>query len=236
MTLAEVLTITPESFLKVRPYAWSWAACDFFTNHSKTKKVFSQFQKLAPLHPELFNERFLARFKRDWEELERDWALFVNEIDYGYAVERGQISLATAAPNDDQKNQVDGFTIQSDRSWQLTSVELKKGDRVRISGSGEFKVGQTDANPPLAWPCQSNGITIEYYRGRPLGMLYAGLLTPGGRTSGDQISGLLKPTPIGITAEFAAQSDGLLCLRINESPASLGDNQGALEVRVEKLE
>ena len=106
------------------------------------------------------------------------------------------------------------------------------------SGSGEFKVGQTDAdsNQRLDWPCQSNGITINYYRGQPLGMLQAGLLSSAGTTAKAQIAGLLNPVPIGISSEFTASSSGLLCLRINESPASLDDNQGALEVRVEKLE
>lgn len=240
MTLAEVLAIEPESFLKVRAYAWSWAACDFFSNHARSKKFFPQIQKQVWREPEIFNRRFLTRLKTHWEELERDWALFVNEIDYGYAVERGQISSATASLNKDPKKQIPSFSIQSDRSWQLTTIELKKGDRVRISGSGEFKVGQTDdpADGPqsLAWPCQSNGITIKYYRGHPLGMLHAGLLTPTGTTPKDQIAGLFDPLPIGNSAEITAPSSGLLCLRINESPASLDDNQGALEVRVEKLE
>ena len=243
MTLEEVLTIQPQSFLKVRAYAWSWAACDFFNNHSKTKEFFPEIQKQVWREPRVFNRRLLSRLKPHWEELERDWALFVNEIDYGYAVERGQISSA-AASSDDPKNPSPSFTIQSDRSWQLTNIELKKGDRIKISGLGEFKVGefkagQTDADDSgqtLALPCQSNGITIEYYRGRPLGMLQAAVLAPDGRTARDQIAGLLKPTPIGLSAEITAPSDGLLCLRINESPAKLEDNQGALEVHVEKLE
>ena len=240
MTLSEVLTIEPESFLKVRAYSWSWAACEFFNNHSKSKEFFQEVRKQVWREPKIFNRRFRSRLKTHWEELERDWALFINEIDYGYAVERGQISVATARAADDTKNQFPNFTIQSDRSWQLTNIELKKGERIKISGSGEFKVGQTvaasDSGQTLAWPCQSNGITIEYYRGRPLGMLQAGILAPSGRTARDQVAGLLKPTPIGLSAEITAPSDGLLCLRINESPARLEDNQGALEVRVEKLE
>lgn len=107
------------------------------------------------------------------------------------------------------------------------------GDRIRISGTGEFTVGGSEEGTP--WPCQSNGITIEYYRGNPLGMLQAGILNPQGKTARDQIEGLLNPVPVGLQSEFTSDFDGILCLRINESPAKLDDNQGGLEVDVENL-
>ena len=236
MTLAEVLRIEPRSFLKVRAYAWSWAACDFFTNHSRTKKMFPKMQKIASQQPEIFNRKFVEQLKPHWDELERDWALMVSEMEYGYAVESGQISNATASTTNDPKSPIANFSIQSNRSWQSTNIKLKKGDRLRISGSGEFKVGQSGTANPQPWPCQSNGITIQYYRGHPLGMLHAAMLNLDGETSMDQIAGLLDPLPIGISREITVPSDGLLCLRINESPAKLDDNQDALEVRVEKLE
>jgi len=194
-------------------------------------------QKLASRQPDVFNKKFIKKLDSHWEELERDWALMVNEIDYGYAVESGQLGLATASDSNDPKKPVSRFSIQANRSWQST-IKVRKGDRLRISGSGEFKVGQTNQTDadPQPWPCQSNGITIEYYRGHPLGMLHAGLLAPDQRAAIDQIAGLLEPSPIGISGEFTVPADGLLCLRVNESPAKLDDNQDALEVRVEKLE
>ena len=238
MTLSEVLSIDAKSFLKVRSYAWSWAACDFFSNHSRTKQMFPKMQKLASLQPEIFNKRFVKQLKPHWEELERDWALMVGEIEYGYAVESGQISMASASSTNDPAKPVSNFSIQSNRSWQSTNIKVKKGDRFKISGSGEFIVGESKVGQsatPQPWPCQSNGITIQYHRGHPLGMLHAGLLTPDGSPM-DQIAGLLDPLPIGISGEITVPSDGLLCLRINESPAKLDDNKDALEVRVEKLE
>ncbi len=235
MTLSDVLAIQPRAFLKVRAYSWSWAACDFFSNHSRTKELFPKVQKLTPLRPSVFNQKFRELMEPHWNELERDWALYISEMEYGYAVERGQISPAKRS-NDETAR----FSIQSDRSWQLTDIKFEKGDRIEISSSGEFRVGQTegslDGSAPVAWPCQSNGITIDYYRGHPLGMLHAGLLNAEDNTPKDQIAGLINPVPIGVSSQFTAPHDGILCLRINESPASLDDNQGALEVRVEKLE
>jgi hypothetical protein len=47
---------------------------------------------------------------------------------------------------------------------------------------------------------------------------------------------LLTPLDIGLSGVISAPTDGVLCFRINESPAFLDDNQGALEVVIEKLE
>ena len=67
-------------------------------------------------------------------------------------------------------------------------------------------------------------------------MLDAGILDTDAVSPTDQIAGLLNPTPVGNSIEFRAKSDGMLCFRINESPARMDDNRGALEVIVEKLE
>ena len=66
-------------------------------------------------------------------------------------------------------------------------------------------------------------------------MLLAGILNTDANTAKEQVKGLLDPIGIGSAAEIVAPFDGVLCLRINESPAYLDDNQGALEVTVENL-
>ena len=66
-------------------------------------------------------------------------------------------------------------------------------------------------------------------------MLQAGILDLSKSDPKAQIKGLLKPLAIGTSSEIVATQDGTICLRINESPAKLDDNSGALEVTVEKL-
>ena len=237
MSLSDVLNIPPTAFLEVRYYAWSWAACEFFSQHEKTKADFAAMKKSAHIGPTRFNQKFERAIKANWEQLENDWQLFISEMEYGYHPQRGRIidaktKQATFGSADAK------FKIRSDQSWQRTSLIVKKGDRFRVTGKGEFKVGQSepDSGKPQPWPCQSNGITIQYHRGYPLGMLQAGILATDGGSAKERVKGLVSPVSIGLTAEITATADGILCLRINESPAKLDDNEGALEVIVEKLE
>lgn len=241
MSLTDVLNIPPAAFLDVRYYAWSWAGCEFFENHELSSRAFAKLNQMAAIDPTAFNLQFVNEIQKDWDQLQRDWELFLGEIEYGYEVQRGRLTPAKPigarfGASDTQ------FEIRSDHSWQGTTLKVKKGDRLKISGRGEFQVGvskQTSANrsgkTQEPWPCQSNGITIEYYRGHPLGMLHAGILAPQAPLPVEQISELLDPIPVGSGTEILASRDGILCLRINESPAKLDDNSGVLEVTVEKL-
>ncbi len=238
LSLNEILTIPTTAFLDVRYYAWSWAGCEFFGKHEASKEAFAKLRKMANVRPTSFNQQFIREIQPNWSQLERDWELFLAEMEYGYEVQRGRITVAEPVSTISGPSQAK-FRIQTDRSWQKTSVAVKKGERFRIVGKGEFLVGASET--PLAgesqpWPCQSNGITIEYYNGYPLGMLHAGVLAEGASDPKEQISGLIDSFPIGDGCEFLATRDGVLCLRINESPAKLDDNSGALEVTVEKLE
>jgi hypothetical protein len=232
MTLTDVLSIPPTAFLDVRYYAWSWAGCDFFSKHARSKSEFARLPGFAGLDSTSFNQRFSRAIEKSWNELERDWELFVGEMEYGYEIERGRIT--TAHPQGARFGSASSrFKIASDRSWQATDVKVKQGDRIRITASGEFIVAKCQTDQP--WNCQGNGITIEYYQGRPLGMLEAGVLNVSAGTAREQVTGLLNSIGVGLTGEVTAASDGILCLRVNESPAKLDDNQGALEVTVEKL-
>jgi len=232
MSLSDVLNIPPTAFLNVRYYAWSWAGCEFFAKHEKTKAEFAKLPGAAGLDSTAFNQQFSRSIQQHWVELERDWELFIDEMEYGYEIERGR--LTAAKPTGVRfGSRTSKFRIASDRSWQITNVKIKKGERFRITGTGEFIVANAQMERP--WICQSNGITIRYHQGHPLGMLHAGILNTDANTAKEQVRGLLDPLAIGFATEIVAPSDGILCLRINESPAYLDDNQGALEVTVENL-
>ena len=129
------------------------------------------------------------------------------------------------------------FEIRADHSWQMTSFEVVPGDRVRVTSRSRFQIG----NSTKPWPCEANGITIEYYRGRPLGMLLAGVFNPDADLPDSdsvkrELAGLLEPIAVGQETTVQITKPGVLCLRVNESPAKMRDNKGVLEVTIEKLE
>jgi hypothetical protein len=79
---------------------------------------------------------------------------------------------------------------------------------------------------------EADGVTIRYYRGRPLGQLLAAVanLDEPARTP----TRLLTPVAIGGNGEIAVKTTGDLYLRINDSPGELRDNKGEVTVTVDR--
>ena len=202
----------------VRNYAWAWAACKFFGEHPLSRAQFAELESRAHDETNEFNRVFFRAVKNDWPQLKRDWKLFLADMDYGIRV--SQLAITDVAGEGGNL-----FSIDATRGWQKTSIEVKKGETYQINASGRFQVANDDGTP---WPCEPGGVTIEYFRGHPLGMLMAGVA--GGEA--EETDGLTAPTPIGLKGTFTATQDGKLCFRINESAAKLTDNSGSVQVRV----
>jgi hypothetical protein len=234
-TIDDVLLFPSTAFQEVKSYAWSWSACEFFGNHKLTREKFNEMQKQVHTSPAEFNETFYNSIRGDIETLETDWRLFVEEMDYGYLVAQGSVSeletVAASEVNADSSGK--SFRLRTDRSWQrAASVEAKMGDKFRIVAQGRFEIGASEIDGVARpWPCEANGITLEYFRGRPLGEVQAIFL---GQAAGK--SSIPDPIVVGIGKVITAPNDGFLCLRVNESPAKLGDNKGTLEIGVEKID
>jgi hypothetical protein len=231
MTLDDVFAIEPSAFQDVRFYGWSWAACEFLTHHRLTAKNFARMNRYVNEPAPKFRRRTLTGLdRRERQQLETDWRLFVHELDYGTDVVRAAVGDALPLPNE-QTTGARGFAIAADHSWQRTTIPVRKGDRLRISGRGRYTVKMTDQ----PWPCEAGGVTLRYYAGRPLGMLTAAVLPSENVDNLSIHEPLVSPLTVGYGTTVTADKDGVLCLRINESPAELGDNVDGLEVRVEKL-
>lgn len=260
MTLEDVLAIPYNAFRNVRFYAWSWAACEFFNNHPLSQEAFRDLRNSTTLSYEDFNSTFKQKLDSHWNQLSLDWALFIEEMEYGFDVEKGRISDAQKKPDD---GDLSAFSLAVDRSWQKTGITVRAGEKFAFQASGRFRVGQTvvddqastDQNaaaPPTIYPWRSeaNGITIDYYRGQPLGQLQAGILLvdsgspkagegnpPDSNLPKSNLPRVILAIPVGAgVPEIEIPANGVLCFRINESPANLSDNQGALDVRCKRLQ
>ena len=225
--LDDVFQFQNIAFREINSYAWSWAACEFLANHPLSKESFAKLAAIANQTPETFNARFQNRIKDVRGELDRDWELFIREVDFGYDVENSRVTLASrTAEAEDSGKQT--FTVDTTKGWQRTELQVALGDRLSIIGSGQFTVAKEGETP---WRCESNGITIKYYRGKPLGMLMVGVL---GKEN--ELQSLLKTIPIDGSGEIECERAGYLCFRINEYPGHLRDNSGSLTVEVKPVE
>ena len=166
MSLAEVMDTPNKSFQKVRYYAWAWAACEFFDTHPDYQAPFRQLQRRADAPHDQFNRDFKLQLAAQWPSVEKQWEWMVEEIEYGYDVAR-------AKPVDVLSKRTDEgwieLTVSAERGWQATGIEVVAEQLYQIRAAGEYQI-KKDEQP---WICQPGGVTIEYYRGRPLGQLIA---------------------------------------------------------------
>ena len=217
-SLDDILVTPPTAFRDVNAYAWSWAACEFLAHHPASKQLFADLPAQLNQPTRSFSPRLRRKLDADWNELTRDWYLYIHEADYGTDIDAARLKPAS-------KNADGSFEIAATTSWQSTSIPVKAGESFRIEGSGDFIVGQTTQ----PWRCESNGVTVQYYGGQPLGKLMAAVI-------GDSPE-KMSPIAVGLSRDpISFARDGVLSLRINESPANLGDNAGRLKVTIEKLE
>ena len=82
-------------------------------------------------------------------------------------------------------------------------------------------------------PDTISGVTIEYHDGYPLGALLGAVVST---KPSDGDPSFAEPTLIGSEAVIQPKSDGVLCLRVNDSPAKLGDNAGRVDVKIASVD
>ena len=232
MTFEDVFHIESRAFLEVRAYAWAWAACEFFDSHPLTHDHFKKLQTTASDHTITFSRNFKRSIFDKYPQLQEQWEMFIAEIEYGYDVQAASIkhlAKRDSLPLD--------LNVDVARGWQSTGIQLQLGQSIRVESSGRFQVANHDGQQ---WPCEADGITIEYYRGRPLGKLIAvikpAVINPAVDTAAK--SPLTDPSQwieLGTKSVITAPVSGTLYIRINESPARLDDNEGSLKVSL-KLE
>ncbi len=217
-SLEQVLATPNINFRQVRYYAWAWAACRFLSHHPASQDVFRGMAKHANQVGEPFNVQLRAALKPVREQLDRDWLLYIQEMDYGYDIRAA--ALGPARKTSDRQ-----FEVDAARGWQTTDVSLRTGQKLQIECGGRIQVRETTK----PWVSEVPGITIEYYQGRPLGQLLVGVLVDG---AVDRVQTL---TADG-RGTYPVPVDGQLVLRVNESPAGLHDNHSHFTASVSVTE
>jgi hypothetical protein len=206
---------------RTEPYAWCWATAAFFDGSPIYQQRFRALAKRVaePDFPQHVHEAFTTGWPRAGDE----WRLFIANLDYGYDFSRMQIDFEPGKPLTAGAAQ---STVAADRGWQSSGVQLVAGKRYKLRASGRYQID----NRPRIWNCEPGGVTIEYYRGRPLGMLLGAVCDDESKTA--TIDGLLDPVEIGLESTIAPEHSGTLYLRVNDSAGSLDNNAGTLSVAI----
>ncbi len=239
LSLEEVLRLPPNAFREARFYGWAWAACEFLATHPSSQEVFASWSQQLNRSSPAFDQLVKTSLQSNWNNLVRDWELFIDEIDYGSDARAAHV--APAKKNDpvplegqSPRDQNLCYRISSSLAWQITNIQLQPGTSVHVKCRSRFQVGHSlIAGQLIPWESTANGITLHYYRGRPLGQLLVGTIDESAAKVDAQIEGLRDYQALGTSGVFTATRPGRVCFRINESPARMNDNQGDLDLEIQ---
>ena len=226
LTIEQVLELQPGGDATTVGYAWAWALAAFLDGHPRYRDRFRQLGK--HVIDEEFNERLRAMYAGDWNDLALEWRLFLNDLDYGYDLQRAAIKFA-GLPTTPETGVSRELTIDAGRGWQAAGFHVEAGVAYQLWARGDYQI---DSGPP-AWASDPNGVSIHYYQGHPIGQLLAGVRPDEPNAAQDQ--SFLHPVVVGRGTKMRSSRSGDLYLKINESPAKLFDNCGALTVEINRL-
>ena len=219
-SLADVFATAGSQHHRIPDYAASWAATAFLSQHPQHREAFARAEA-GPLDGR-FTERLRAvpGFKADLAG--RDFDAFTDDLDYGYDLAQMTIDWSAGEPLEG----VARLTVDPARGWQNTNVSVARGATVRFQTQGRSEMGRLPGID-VDLSSEGQGITIAWYRGRPIGRLFIAqwLEDPadGGRPRFERLAE-------GSKGRFAALTTGPIFARINDSPAGRRDNGQGLEL------
>ena len=210
-------------------YAWSWAACVFFTNHPKYGPILKELYNNKLDYSDSLSVKFKKRIAADWADVQVDWNAFVSDLDFGYDLQRSSVvSDASQAKNINDGGLTVNFPLATDRGWQATGIMVEMGTQIRISCTGIYVLRKAMSLSDANWDSEPQGVTYQFYRGNPLGCVIASVVS---RESPEQTK-RWEPFRVGDQTVFAPEKNGELFLKVNEPSNGLWDNSGSVSVEI----
>jgi hypothetical protein len=224
-SLADVFTAHATGHHDIPDYAASWAAVALLARHPTHAATFAAAER-GPLDA-AFTTRLEAAPGWDAPRAARDFAAFIADIDYGWDVARMAIDWSPGKPLTKPVT----VTVAADRGWQNTGLVLEAGHSYTLAARGRCRIGTLPDTPPGATTTlesEAEGISLRWYRGRPIGRLIAAEWIEDDQAGPEGFVVLAE----GARGEFTARVTGPLYLKINEAPGELTDNEGSLDVEI----
>ena len=231
--LEEIFATTATAHRDLSDYAGSWAAVALLARHPRYAQVFRTAER-GPLDA-AFTRRLSTAPGWDAALAARDFDAFTDELDYGYDADRSEIDWSPGRPLGDPRS----IAVDGPRGWQNSGWSLEGGRRYSFTAAGRCAVGSLvggsagKGREPRRLESTADGISLRWYRGRPLGRLLVAQWVeepPGGG----------RPRFVVLTeggeGSFTAAVDGPVFCKINDPPGELADNEGRLDVTIAPAE
>lgn len=225
-SLETILRYDTTAHRHAEAYAWSWAVVLFLRNHPDSQDALAALMK-QPMRDDMTQTRALfRRLNSNWPKLRTAWNATLSDLEYGFDTSRQLVKLSRQAQA--VSTEATLVTVASDQTWQASGLSVRQGEQFEVQASGTY----TLADAPGPWHCEPQGVTLEYFRGRPLGELQLAILSPIADEPG--AAAFIEPITIGTGGIFQAAETGELFFRVNESSGGLHDNRGTLELQISK--
>jgi hypothetical protein len=227
--LDEVFATPGVNHRDLSAYAASWAAVAMLSLHPAHARAFAEAER-GPLDA-AFTKRLTQAAGWDAPRAERDFDAFTDEIDYGYDFTRSLVDWTPGRPLDTPRT----IEVDSRRGWQNSGWSLTKAARYAVKATGRCTIGTLPGEPPadsVRLESEAAGISLRWYRGRPLGRLLVAQWVTTPDNGGRPRFVVLAEGDRGL---FTALTDGVAYCKLNEPPGDLADNEGHLAVVLERV-
>ena len=212
---------------RTKRYAWSWAACLFFTTHPRYRKVIANCYTEKLDYSDALSVELKSQLANDWDQTLLDWNGFISDLDFGYDPERSQVQsnkpLASTLAEGKRM-----LALETDRGWQSTGIIVQKGDSISINCDGRFQIRGGIDTTISEWQSEAQGISVEYHEGHPIGCVIASIQP----LSASNETKRWETIRVGRSVALEPEATGLLFLKINEPSSELYDNRGTLSIQV----
>jgi hypothetical protein len=212
-SLEDVFRLRPTLHGTITSYASAWAAVAFLARHPRYAAVLAAAER-GPLDAE-FTARLTSH--ADWkaDTARRDFDAFTADLDYGYDFDRMTIDWSPGKPVDAGTPPL-RVVVRADRGWQNTGWGLRAGQQCRLRASGRCVVGAVgEPENPTVLESEADGISIDWYRGQPVGRLLAAQWD---QTPAGSHRPTFKVLGTGADMTITAITNGPLFLRVNLQP------------------
>ncbi len=148
-------------------YAWSWMATTFFANHPRYREQFMDRLRAPTDNSDALTRDVLSWIGDDMQIVQAEFNLFVAELDYGVEPMTVIFDLKQAIKTSAEHIYAPELEIRGDLGWQVCASQLNPG-KYQVEASGSIQIDHSDFGTIKSEP---QGVTLQYYRSKPLGQL-----------------------------------------------------------------
>jgi hypothetical protein len=225
-TLKQIVSYSNDSVNRMDRYVWSWAACLFFANHPRYREAFAAASEPPLDYSMRVSQRLLQSLDASWPWVVAEWNGFLSDFDFGCDPSSSMPLLEDTRWNTIESGETIRCNVLATKGWQPTGIRVRAGQSLQITAEGSCQIGI--GSNGRQWTSEPQGVTVRYHAQQPLGRLMATIIP---LPDGEQTR-LWQSTAIGRSADLTIESEGLLLLKINDTPGGLEDNHGSYQVAI----